>query len=586
MTNSNDDRDNDTLPPRKVVDEFPKPPRYLPSLFDSLWSLPSTIYQRGNEHGREFGRLFDEQRHEREEEQEREDGRGSRACGWRGRERHQERPVADGMDAKGGEEEKDLGDWVNRVVKELERGEKEAQDLYDQWLSRVEGNTEGGDKKDKRRQRVFSGYGEVVEAGTLFPASNARQLQDRRQISEHDCPIATTGDNPSWQQKDYERGRKTENCPSRHQRQHKQDERHEDAAWSAIFPAWSNTPPSSSSENDNNTTTNPHEHVYTRDPKNRPLTRTASGIEDTLDKLHQDLEHWMGTTSQWSQFLHNGYMRDSRLWEDEGLFGSSLPFSRPLSTIFSLGMRPFVPQDSAMAYLLYSEYSPLHLEHETGFDASFRRRFEDLVRVQAGSEMSGNDGEEKVGTKVEWIGRIVPLLKEGDGVTKGRISIGSAGDRQPVLQVEEVHKASPTSTAEATEQQAQVYDGPDAELDMYEHHFSGRPTTSVEHLAQTPLHTQTHSTASSSSSLSSSSNILSTLTTTERHTSSDGTITTKTVLKKRFADGREESSETIETSPSAWASARQQKFSSLAQREQESKIAREAKGSKGWFWSS
>ena len=67
-----------------------------------------------------------------------------------------------------------------------------------------------------------------------------------------------------------------------------------------------------------------------------------------------------------------------------------------------------------MAYLLYSEYSPLHLEHESGFDKSFRSKFEDLVRVQAGEEMkAAQSAQEQIGTKVEWIGRIVPLLKEG-----------------------------------------------------------------------------------------------------------------------------------------------------------------------------
>lgn len=41
--------------------------------------------------------------------------------------------------------------------------------------------------------------------------------------------------------------------------------------------------------------------------------------------------------------------------------------------------------------------------------------------------------------------------------------------------------------------------------------------------------------------------ILSTLTTTERTVAPDGSVTTKVVLKKRFADGREESSETVHT---------------------------------------
>jgi hypothetical protein len=108
----------------------------------------------------------------------------------------------------------------------------------------------------------------------------------------------------------------------------------------------------------------------------------------------------------------------------------------PLDVVFTTlkhhvlaGMRPFPLQDSAMAYQLHGGYSPLHLEDEAGFDASFRRRFEDLVRVQAGMQVS----DKRAGTKVEWIGRIVPLLKEGDGKIKGSIDIGSAGDRQPIL---------------------------------------------------------------------------------------------------------------------------------------------------------
>lgn len=44
-----------------------------------------------------------------------------------------------------------------------------------------------------------------------------------------------------------------------------------------------------------------------------------------------------------------------------------------------------------------------------------------------------------------------------------------------------------------------------------------------------------------------SNSVLSTLTTTERTVGPDGTVTTKVMLKKRFADGREESSETVQT---------------------------------------
>ncbi|KAI2488381.1 hypothetical protein Ptr902_02514 [Pyrenophora tritici-repentis] len=81
--------------------------------------------------------------------------------------------------------------------------------------------------------------------------------------------------------------------------------------------------------------------------------------------------------------------------------------------------------------------------------------------------------------------------------------------------------------------------------------------------------------------------ILSTLTTTERTVSPDGSITTKVVLKKRFADGREESTETVHT----------QRGQEEAQRRDPWKAFRDAHGTQtgnenkagqkrnGWFWS-
>ncbi|KAL5386448.1 hypothetical protein DPSP01_004173 [Paraphaeosphaeria sporulosa] len=85
--------------------------------------------------------------------------------------------------------------------------------------------------------------------------------------------------------------------------------------------------------------------------------------------------------------------------------------------------------------------------------------------------------------------------------------------------------------------------------------------------------------------------VLSTLTTTERTVHPDGTVTTKVVLKKRFNDGREESSETVHTergqdsagepsdSPSSvWEAAAQHKPQEQARKDNDKKT--------GWFWSS
>lgn len=90
--------------------------------------------------------------------------------------------------------------------------------------------------------------------------------------------------------------------------------------------------------------------------------------------------------------------------------------------------------------------------------------------------------------------------------------------------------------------------------------------------------------------------ILSTLTTTERSVAADGTTTTKVMLKKRFADGREESSETVhtqrgqesDTSQDPWK-ALQEQFSSPSKRStssQEMAKKKDTENKKGWFWSS
>jgi hypothetical protein len=78
--------------------------------------------------------------------------------------------------------------------------------------------------------------------------------------------------------------------------------------------------------------------------------------------------------------------------------------------------------------------------------------------------------------------------------------------------------------------------------------------------------------------------ILSTLTTTERTVAPDGSVTTKVVLKKRFADGREESTETVHTQrgheSDPWAS------SQMPQTKPREDGQDKEKKWGGWFWSS
>ena len=84
--------------------------------------------------------------------------------------------------------------------------------------------------------------------------------------------------------------------------------------------------------------------------------------------------------------------------------------------------------------------------------------------------------------------------------------------------------------------------------------------------------------------------ILSTLTTTERTVGPDGSVTTKVMLKKRFADGREESSETVHTQRGQEDSPRPQdpwqSLRNVQPPEHQKEIKTLAEKKSGWFWSS
>jgi hypothetical protein len=124
-----------------------------------------------------------------------------------------------------------------------------------------------------------------------------------------------------------------------------------------------------------------------------------------------------------------------------------------------------------------------------------------------------------------------------------------------------------------TEQDAQT------ELDAYEHVFAKPRNSTSAPAPSNPTHVET-TTASPPS-------ILSTLTTTERSVAPDGSVTTKVVLKKRFADGREESTETVHTqrgieekSHDPWAGL--QNHQAPKQRDLGEKTGEKKRG---WFWS-
>jgi hypothetical protein len=339
----------------------------------------------------------------------------------------------------------------------------------------------------------------------------------------------------------------------------------------------------------------------------KPHDALIRDVDDTIERLHQNVERWLGDAEKWTRQVQDVVERDSRLWKQQGLFGPDIPFSGPLSTMFSLGMKPLLPQESAIGYLLHSEYSPLHLEHEEGFDESWRLRFEDLLRAQDGKGILNGAEAEKAATSsgVEWINRVIPLLKDSKNSSRGRITIGSTSHQHPVVQVEE-----PPSPTQPATQAEEAGSGPETEMELYERRFGfnsgveyAAPAQSAEearlaasspeaemdlyerHLdfnvgVQRPTHSPS---AKESSDLEVSKlSILSTLTTTERHVAADGSITTKRVLKKRFADGREEISESLETLPGNGAAWEEDVRPVRA----EQRAPESQPKSRGWFWTS
>ncbi|EUC33334.1 hypothetical protein COCCADRAFT_96346 [Bipolaris zeicola 26-R-13] len=146
-----------------------------------------------------------------------------------------------------------------------------------------------------------------------------------------------------------------------------------------------------------------------------------------------------------------------------------------------------------------------------------------------------------------------------------------------------LHTASQQDPANRSDREAARYEDyakemqdPATEMDAYE-----RLDAVSAHTAVPPLAGQNEQSEAKSS-------ILSTLTTTERTVAPNGTITTKVLLKKRFADGREESTETVHTergqetndpSRDPWKALRSGQSDSLETGDSH------GKKKSGWFWS-
>ena len=140
----------------------------------------------------------------------------------------------------------------------------------------------------------------------------------------------------------------------------------------------------------------------------------------------------------------------------------------------------------------------------------------------------------------------------------------------------------------------------ETELAMYEALDAAKETEKSETKSTATPTISTSATSSSSSSWTRSSDeqkdsIVSTMTTTETRTLPDGSVETRRMLKKRFADGREESNETVETqmpkrkdirAPETEAETKlpAEKQDQGTQTQSDGKDAKAGRKGSGWFW--
>lgn len=266
------------------------------------------------------------------------------------------------------------------------------------------------------------------------------------------------------------------------------------------------------------------------------------------------------------------------------VLGDDFPLQRGM---FLPGLRSGAfPAAWPLGYIIFSPYSPLRLEQQERFRARssmWRDAFEDLLAVQAGQGLPEMP-RERTGDREQGAGEwVAALLAHGlaDGWTRmddgGRSHTG--GDHM-AMESDTRHPESDAGEDAATE------------LDLYDRYFAS-PTRPAARTAATNSNANAQGTSCSNleppsvSNMEENPSVISALTTTERKVMPDGTVHTKVVLKKKFADGREESSETVHTTQSTSQHTRQAALLPKGTETDPNAAGGNDKGNKGkgWFWS-
>lgn len=330
-------------------------------------------------------------------------------------------------------------------------------------------------------------------------------------------------------------------------------------------------------------------HKEGQDPAQEEIQKAIQGDIETMRCPFRPAEEDMPPRNHWK---HPG----------ESIFAHSsaqAPFSTPVRREAREPFRdPFVGLELAslpIAYLLHSPYSPINLEEQQALQdrgIDWCEAFEDLLAAQKGQEMPSDSSHRPSGSSTESVRGMMGMLtgesyesvKERQEALRAKIAeeikempnlrflMSDPSDtRQPESDAaEDEHEGN----AERDDEEEEEF----TELDLYDRFLGREQQSAAQATARSFAHLQHDSSPTETDGKKP--NILSTLTTTERTTLQDGTVHTKTVLKKRFSDGREVKTETVHTQ-----NALPQKHSpQISQSKKEDGHGQEKKSS-GWFWS-
>ena len=262
-------------------------------------------------------------------------------------------------------------------------------------------------------------------------------------------------------------------------------------------------------------------------------------------------------------------------------------------------------EDIVARFLNESDYSPFNLENDPDlkiFGHLWRQSFGDLIDASEGNCMMSSTRDLN---RAEWVAHYVPRWakiveeRKTDQNPLATMLDGFGSLTDTFEELRAMRKAfadefKKEALARNSFDQDEVDEAARTELDMYERMLglgSDDSSTSQSCPAlSTPSHSQRPETSAPSQQTQEPS-IVSTLTTSERITMPDGSVRTKRVLKKRFADGREESNESEEVqaprnspSKSLLENAGSRQSQGQGKEEQDNPKPEEKKKG-GWFWS-